>query len=216
MFEMLKGESSNETPVIIFSRDRDFDAVNEYSANVQWVKSWAELIESLGITESIPELEDIVCKYRPYIEESVHQRLWEEWEESVHQRLWEEWEESLWEEWDKGMSKYIQEEMPEITLRKDEMSGVSGIKHGDDSMIFGDMRIFFDLPVGIRTFIPPHWRTFREEVHIESKREADAVCDISFMIILSEQEAGKISVMVEIEYKNGFIHYASNPLDDDA
>ena len=184
VFELLKEEATDKTPVIIVSRDKDFDVVTEYSGNVKHVKSWAELIDVLGVTENIPEVDDVVEKCESYI---VEQALYE---------LIKIWRETIW-----GQEEILgQEESQEVRVSNVKISRKSGIRSEKGVIIFGEMQIFYELPKGTPALIAQYQTRLNSKRGIESSKPTEPVCDILFAIVSEEIESQDIVVWIELEF----------------
>lgn len=75
IFECLKAEASEETPVIIVSNDGDFDEpVNDFE-HISLVKSLAELFTALGLQIDAPEMNDFFERHKPELIQAADSEL---------------------------------------------------------------------------------------------------------------------------------------------
>ena len=195
IFQMLEAEATAETPVIIGSRDKDFRAVCEFSDNFTCVQSWGALFEELGWSESIPELECIVNKYKDLIVSEVLER--------VH--LWDrEW----WE--------YEGMEYKKADVRGMEIAQLSGISSDNTKCIFGEMGIFCDIPQATPKALIKHWKTMKGEAIVNSDYNGASVCDVFFAIVYktwcgTEAKFSHGPGILELEFGDGEFAFMELP-----
>ena len=199
VFEMIRPEATRETPLIIFARDKDFSAVDEYDDNIKHVKSWSALIDAIGIREDISQAECLVKKYQPFVVEKVHGHLWEVWNEAMDTR------------------GQVRDVIPEIVVRRVESHAKGGVIFEDSPpgkmalvehfMIIGEMQVFFDLPRDMPVFLAPYWSTVDGDATSEPRERADARCDVVFTIIGRLAGSQDNVDWLEIEFGDGSVHY---------
>lgn len=186
VFEMLRAEATHQTLVIIFSRDKDFSAVDEYDDNIKHLKSWSELIDALGIREDIPQADDLVREYQDSIVEKVHHHLWKVWNDGTEEL------------------GYVQDVMPEIEVRRVQARSTGGVILEEQFMIIGEMEVAFDLPKDIPIVMAPSWS---RDTITDPRERADATCDVTFaMMGLRAGEKYNVD-WLEIEFGGGGIAY---------
>lgn len=194
IFEMLRAEATHDTPVIIFARDKDFSAVDEYDDNIKHVKSWSALIDVLGIREEIPQSEDVVKKHQDLVAEQVCNYIIESLDEAIERR------------------GQIQEECPDIRVRRIEARPTGGMifdKRSTDGeliweqfMIIGEMKVFFDL-LNVPVFMTSHLSMVDSDIVNEPTERADARCDVVVTFIGRRARSQNSVDLLEIEFTDG-------------
>ena len=199
IFEMLRPEATVATPVIIFSRDKDFSAVYEYDENIRHVKSWGELIDALGIREDIPEADQLLKRTQVFIVEQVHEHL---------SQIWNDVAEKF---------RQVQDEPAEIGIKKVEARSTGGIifenRTTDDGLLWeefmltGELQVCFHPPKGMPVFIAPNWSTVEGEATGMPGEPVDVTCDVAFAITGRRARSQNNVDLLEIKFGDGSVGY---------
>ena len=75
IFECIKAEASREEPVIIVSKDGDFDKPVESQDHISLVKSLPDLFKTLGLQMDAPEVEGFLTHHNDELIEAVDREL---------------------------------------------------------------------------------------------------------------------------------------------
>ena len=75
IFECLKAEASKKEPIIIVSKDNDYNKPVEGEAHMSLVKSLPELFEKLGLRDQAPDVEHFLKRHEQELVEAVNQEL---------------------------------------------------------------------------------------------------------------------------------------------
>ena len=79
IFECLKSEASSDQPVIIVSNDSDFEKPAESEVDISLVKSIPDLLESLGLKDDGPDVEEFLELYNEELIEAIDDELDDWW-----------------------------------------------------------------------------------------------------------------------------------------
>ena len=75
VFEQIKHKASSDTPVLIYSRDKDFDAPAQATENVEYVQNWTDLLNLLGMHQDIQEVQGFIEENTNLIVKIVAEKL---------------------------------------------------------------------------------------------------------------------------------------------
>ena len=75
VFEQLRCRATDDIPIIIFSRDRDFAKICSETENIDHVDSWDGLLKLLQIDEDVPEVDGLIDGYKDKIVKIVSDRF---------------------------------------------------------------------------------------------------------------------------------------------
>ena len=60
VFEQIKNQQSDNVPIVIFSKDKDFKLASSKEENIEHVESWENLLGYLEIEDQVPKMQDFL------------------------------------------------------------------------------------------------------------------------------------------------------------
>ena len=75
VFEQIKRKASSDTPLLIYSRDKDFEAAAQKTENVNYANEWTDLLNLLEMHQDIPDVQGFIEENRDFIVRTVTEKL---------------------------------------------------------------------------------------------------------------------------------------------
>ena len=179
VFEQIKHKVTSDTPVLIYSKDKDFKATAQETENVDYVDNWTDLLNFLEMHQDIPDVQGFIEENKDFIVRTVAEKL-------DHQRR----------EYPDG----IQPTTIDYITKVDVESGAS-MRYDDRILVSGKVTIFAQLPLEVPFSYAKKWANEDafEPLDVDGQLECyNAVCGIYVWAMLSEYENGIWSALMEM------------------
>ena len=190
VFEQIKREATSDTQVVIYSKDKDFEASAQEAENVNYANNWTDLLNLLEMHQDIPDVQGFIEENRDFIVRTVAKKL-------DHPRR----------EYPDG----IQPTTIDYITQVDVESGAS-MRYDDRILVSGKVTMFADLPLEVPFSYANKWANEDafEPSDIDGQLECyNAVCEIYVCAMLSEYENGIWSALMEMTTVTGGYVFAT-------
>lgn len=187
IFECLKKRASNNEPIIIVSKDKDFERPVENQEHISLVESLPGLFDELGLKLEDPEIEDFLEQHKHLLIEMVADEL-----------------SNVWLEGDIEGSEITQIEVYDIKI-KDTIAFKSAKELGS-MLVLGRLLVM----THVDFTCPDESGIFNI---VESQNEIDLKIDVSLSITVDEE--GEPVEIEELEFRNdNFVNIELDPYSD--
>ena len=179
VFEQMKAVATDEMPVIIFSRDGDFEKVAKEEPHIEHAKSWEELFELLNIEDSVPEMHGLVEAHTDVIVDRFIQRMGERFMDSYE---------------GPDPSEFIAAQYIRSVVAEQDFS----MRSGDKILVAGTVTISAELPQDYPPEYLTLWGTARQRAFGIASGAIEVSCKIEVTAIMSAVEKGIFAGLMEI------------------
>ena len=179
VFEQIKRKATSDTPVLIYSRDKDFKATAQETENVDYVDNWTDLLIFLEMHQDIPEVQGFIEENRDFIVRTVAEKL------------------------DHPRREYPDEIQPTTIdyITQVHVEPGASMRYDDRILVSGKVTIFAQLPLEVPFSYAKKWANEDafEPLDVDGQLECyNAVCGIYVWAMLSEYENGIWSALMEM------------------
>ena len=186
IFECLKSEATPESPVIIVSKDGDFETPVESEDDISLVGSIPDLFKKLGLEVEAPEVEEFLDDNQPLFMSCVQNEL---------------------DNWGLVVSDVADGEIYEASVKESEPSDLisfGSIERGGDILVVGKVEF-----VASVTYSHPNWDNAAydsEDKRLIPFEDVDGVTELSleaeFTMSLAVNEDGEPFEIEEFQFRN--------------
>ena len=190
VFEQIKRKATSDTPVLIYSRDKDFDAAAQETANVNYVQNWTDLLNLLGMHQDIPDVQGFIKENTNFIVRIVAEKL------------------------DHPTSEYPDGIRPTTIdyITKVDVEPGASMRYDDRILVSGKVTIFAQLPLEVPLYYAKKWANEDafEPLDVDGQLECyNAVCGIYVSAMLNEYDNDIWSGLMEIGTVAGVYAFAT-------
>ena len=190
VFEQIKRKATSDTPVLIYSRDKDFDAAAQETANVNYVQNWTDLLNLLGMHQDIPDVQGFIEENTNFIVRIVAEKL------------------------DHPTSEYPDGIRPTTIdyITKVDVEPGASMRYDDRILVSGKVTIFAQLPLEVPLYYAKKWANEDafEPLDVDGQLECyNAVCGIYVSAMLNEYDNDIWSGLMEIGTVTGVYAFAT-------
>ena len=184
VFEQIKRKASSNTPVLIYSKDKDFDSPAQATENVDYVQNWTDLLSLLGMHQNIQDVQGFIEENTNLIVKIVAEKL------------------------DHPISEYRDGIRPmtiDYITKVDFEPGVS-MRYDDRILVSGKVNISAQLPLDVPFSYAKKWANedALEPLNVDGRLECyNAVCGIYVSAMLNEYDNDIWSGPMEISTVTG-------------
>ena len=178
-FEQIKRKATGDTPVLIYSRDKDFEAPAQETENVDYANNLTDLLNLLGMHQDIPDVYGFIEENKDFVVRTVAEKF-------DHPR--------------RGFADGIQPTTIKYITRVHVEPGAS-MRYDDKILVSGKVTIFAQLPLEVPFSYAKKWANEDafEPLDVDGQLECyNAVCGIYVWAMLTEYENGIWSALMEM------------------
>jgi len=184
IFECLKAEASAELPVIIISKDKDFDAPVDSEEHISLLKTVPELFQKLGLQVEAPEIEKFLSENLDELSDLVDNEL---------------------NDWGLQVSDVDDAEIEESTVTCVEpvdLISFGSFKEGGSILIVGTVKITAQV-----SYTHPNWdeETYDSEynrIFENVSGETEVTLDADFSMSITTDNDGKPAEIDDFRFRN--------------
>ena len=178
VFEQIKRKATSDTPVLIYSKDKDFEAAAQETENVDYANNWTDLLNLLEMHQDIPDVQGFIEENRDFIVKTVAAKL------------------------DHPRREYPDEIQPTTIdyITKVDVEPGASMRYDDRILVSGKVTIFAQLPLEVPFSYAKKWANEDafEPLDVDGQLECyNAVCGIYVWAMLTEYENGIWSALME-------------------
>ena len=190
VFEQIKRKAASDTPVLIFSRDKDFESAARETENVDYADEWMDLLDLLKVHEDIPEVQGFIEEIRDFIVKTIAEKL--------HHPS---------REYPDGFKPTTIDYITQVVVE----SGPS-MRYDDRILVSGKVTFFAEVPLEVPFSYAEKWANEDafEPLDVDGQLECyNAVCGIYVWAMLSEYENSIWSALMEMGTVTGAYLFAT-------
>ena len=163
VFELLKHKAASDTPIFIYSRDKDFEGVARETENFEYANSLGELLKllGLGMDKNVREAEGLIEGYRDDIVKMVAE---------MFDHASEHFIEVVGSGYQTRTMKYIS---------KIDMELYGSIRCEDHVLVSGKVTIRAQLPSGCPVTYIHRWEAAEVRNATDSPELSDVICEVN-------------------------------------
>ena len=179
VFEQIKRKATTDAPVLIYSRDKDFDTPAQETENVGYANNFTDLLDLLEMHQDIPDVQGFIEENKAFIVRTVAEKF-------DHPRR----------EYPDGIQPTTIDYITQVHVE----SGAS-IRYDDRILVSGKVTIFAQLPLEVPFSYAENWANEDafEPLDVDGQLECyNAVCGVYVWAMLSEYENGIWSALMEM------------------
>ena len=171
VFEKIKRKATSDTPVLIYSKDKDFEVAAKETENVDHIDNWTDLLNFLEMHQDISDVEGFIQENRDFIVKTVAARL-----------------DRPRREYPDGFEPTTMDYIAQVDVER----GAS-MRYGDKILVSGNVTIRADLPLDVPFSYANKWASEDAVglLDVDGQLECNkVVCRIHVLAMLSEYENG--------------------------